>query len=174
MLITGPHLHPDDHPRLRWVMWVLGDHRGRWLLLREGTGGLGWAGRRLALLLGSYCQGHSAWQTSPQLLVRANLPRTKAPGRHWEPEGFIGMGREQPLLSPEQRGVSQLGSGCFEGGWLINAFVRFLAVCFRCLLSVRSCCTLEQAVGVRQLRAGRGAAQARPRTGGSRAQEEAS
>lgn len=107
----------------------------------------------------------------PQLLARANLPKTEAPGRHWEPEGFIGMGRGPCSFFLEQRDVSQLWCCCLEGEvgvWHINAFERFVAIFISCFAIWGPCDMLKKADGARQLPADHILVQMHPRTGSSR------
>lgn len=132
-----PHPRSDDHPRSSRVMQVLRNTRA----VAVAQAGLG----RARLWRGSHCSPgfpdptascprHSARQTKPpQVLARASLPRTGAPGGHQEPGGSVGMEREQKLFFLEQRGVSPLGSSCPEGkvgGWHVNDFERFVAIYF--------------------------------------------
>ena len=139
MLIAVPHLHPDDHPRLERGNASPRGPPGP-VAVAQGGHSKARLRRRLApqpRLSGSRCQlpADTVPGKPPQLLARANVPKTEAPGRHQEPEGFIGMGRAQCPFFLEQRGVSQLGSCCFEGevcGWHVNAFERFVAIYFLC------------------------------------------
>lgn len=71
----------------------------------------------------SHCQlptGTVPGTPNPQVLARATLPRTGAPGGHQKPGVSVGMEREQELFLLEQRGVSPLGSSGPErgAGWM--------------------------------------------------------
>lgn len=99
MLSTMPHLPLMATRISSGVMQPLGDHQGWQLWLGEGTGKPS-SGGGLCHSSGSQSPIASCLQTQhptnpSQLLARANLPKTEAPGRHWESEGFRGMGREQ-------------------------------------------------------------------------------